>query len=73
MVTTLWLMSLPQIFAGDNIIRFKVEDASQVRSDINATYCWQTEDGQKTSHIGLDSGLSRGLGSLSVISYREDD
>ena len=28
------IMSIPQIFAGDNTIRFKVEDASQVRSDI---------------------------------------
>jgi hypothetical protein len=44
------IMSLPQIFAGDNTIRLKVEDSSQVRSDIHVTYCWQTEDGQGTSH-----------------------
>ena len=44
------IMSIPQIFAGDNTIRFKVEDASQVRSDIHVTYSWQTVDGQESSH-----------------------
>ncbi len=44
------IMSIPQIFAGDNTIRFKVEDASQVRSDIHVTHCWQTVDGQESSY-----------------------
>ena len=43
-------MSIPQIFAGDNTIRFKVDDPEQVESNILITYTWQDAEGMLKSH-----------------------
>jgi len=44
------IMSIPQIFDGQNTVRFKVDDPARVKGDINVTYTWQTEKGEE-SHI----------------------
>jgi len=44
------IMSIPQIFAGDNTIRFKVDDPDQVEADILVTYGWQDAQGADWSH-----------------------
>ncbi len=44
------IMSIPQIFAGDNTIRFKVDDPEQVESGILVTYTWQDAEGMLKSH-----------------------
>ncbi len=41
------IMSIPQIFAGRNEIRFKVRDASRIRGPIRVTYRYQTAAGEK--------------------------
>ncbi|OGG05788.1 MAG: hypothetical protein A3F83_05620 [Candidatus Glassbacteria bacterium RIFCSPLOWO2_12_FULL_58_11] len=41
------IMSIPQIFAGDNTIRFKVEDPAKVEGDILVTYRWQAAQGEQ--------------------------
>lgn len=41
------IMSLPQIFAGDNTIHFKVADATAVTGPIQVRYRFQTADGEK--------------------------
>jgi hypothetical protein len=45
------IMSIPQIFAGRNIVRFKVRDASAVQSDIFVNYQWEDRAGKKTSNM----------------------
>ncbi len=42
------IMSLPQLFAGDNTVRFKVEDAARVKGDLLVTYDWQSADGARS-------------------------
>ncbi|MBN2289724.1 MAG: hypothetical protein JXQ83_10365 [Candidatus Glassbacteria bacterium] len=44
------IMSLPQLFAGDNTVRLKVDDPAQVESDILVTYTWQDEQGAERCH-----------------------
>jgi len=44
------IMSIPQVFAGENTIRFKVEDRSQVDQEIVVTYRWQNADGSESSN-----------------------
>ncbi len=41
------IMSIPQIFAGSNTIRFKVRDAKAVRGPIRVTYRYQTAGGER--------------------------
>ena len=41
------MMSIPQIFDGDNTVRFKVQDAKQVTSTLKVAYNWTTVDGKK--------------------------
>ncbi|MEA2064544.1 MAG: hypothetical protein U9P14_12645 [Gemmatimonadota bacterium] len=40
------IMAIPQIFAGDNTVRFMVDDPAQVKSDILVTYKWQDDRGE---------------------------
>ncbi|MCE5271847.1 hypothetical protein LLH00_11270 [bacterium] len=42
------IMSLPQLFEGDNRVQFKVQDAAQVKGDILVTYLWSDSLGQRT-------------------------
>lgn len=42
------IMSIPQIFAGDNTIQFKLRDAGQLRGPVRVTYIYQTADGDKS-------------------------
>ncbi len=44
------IMSIPQLFEGRNTVRFKVDDPSEVKGDIEVTYRWQTADGE-SSHL----------------------
>ena len=44
------IMSIPQIFEGENTIRFKVRDASEVKSDIFVKYVWEDKNGLKDSN-----------------------
>jgi len=44
------IMSIPQIFAGENTVRFKVGDAAEIQSDIYVTYTWEDRVGQPGSH-----------------------
>lgn len=41
------IMSIPQIFSGSNLIRFKVHDASRVRGPIRVAYVYQTASGER--------------------------
>jgi hypothetical protein len=41
------IMSIPQIFAGRNKIRFKVHDAAQVDGPIRVTYRYETKAGEQ--------------------------
>jgi hypothetical protein len=45
------IMSIPQIFAGRNTVRFKVRDASAVSSDIYVIYEWEDREGKKGSNM----------------------
>jgi hypothetical protein len=40
-------MSIPQIFAGENTVRFKVRDAAEIESDIYVTYTWEAQSGRQ--------------------------
>lgn len=42
------IMSIPQIFAGRNTIRFKVQDAAQIQGSVKVAYNYQTASGEKT-------------------------
>lgn len=42
------IMSIPQIFDGDNTVRFKVADSAKVRGDIYVTYDWSAVDGDRS-------------------------
>jgi len=42
------MMSIPQLFDGDNRVRFKVADAGQIKGDIQVTYLWNGKEGQKS-------------------------
>ncbi|MGW8181834.1 MAG: hypothetical protein ACWGQW_24150, partial [bacterium] len=44
------IMSIPQIFAGGNTIRFKVGDAAEIQSDIYVTYTWEDRAGEPGRH-----------------------
>src|SRR5690606_5649847 len=41
------IMSIPQIFAGDNRVHFKVNDSSQVEAPIEVIYEYQTDSGRQ--------------------------
>ena len=41
------IMSIPQIFAGHNAMRFKLADASQLRGPVTVVYRYRTESGEK--------------------------
>jgi len=41
------IMSIPQIFAGRNIIHFKVHDVASIKGPLNVTYRYQTADGER--------------------------
>jgi len=43
------IMSIPQIFAGENTVRFKVRDATKIESDIYVTYTWEAQSGRQYS------------------------
>lgn len=44
------IMSIPQIFAGSNTVRFKVRDVSGLDSDIYVEYTWEDREGRKASN-----------------------
>jgi hypothetical protein len=44
------IMSIPQIFSGENTVRFKVQDSARVDSDIYVTYTWESRSGREDSH-----------------------
>ncbi len=48
------IMSIPQIFAGDNTVTFKVADQQAVKGGIKFTYKYQTEAGECTIQTGLN-------------------
>jgi len=54
------IMSIPQIFAGRNIIHFKVRDARRIRGPIRVTYSYQTAGGEKRHTQTLNSADFRG-------------
>jgi hypothetical protein len=45
------IMSIPQIFAGTNTVRFKVRDASNLNSDIYVKYVWEDREGREASNL----------------------
>jgi hypothetical protein len=45
------IMSIPQIFAGTNTVRFKVRDASELSSDIYVKYVWEDREGREASNL----------------------
>jgi hypothetical protein len=47
------IMSMPQIFAGRNTIRFKLADATGVRDSIRVTYRYRTASGVRTHSKAL--------------------
>jgi hypothetical protein len=49
------IMSIPQIFAGRNTIRFKVHDAVAIQRPVNVTYRYQTASGERVSTRALAS------------------
>ena len=51
------IMSIPQIFEGDNIVRFKVADPSKVRGDIYVQYDWSTSEGVKSHRRRISPDL----------------
>jgi len=42
------IMSIPQIFAGANLIQFKLRDAAELRGPVRITYTYQTAEGEKS-------------------------
>ncbi|HXG32856.1 MAG TPA: hypothetical protein VNJ11_05785 [Bryobacteraceae bacterium] len=54
------IMSIPRIFAGTNIVRFKVNDAAAVRAPVRVTYVYQTAAGEKTHVQVLERSDFRG-------------
>ncbi len=42
------IMSIPQLFDGRNTVRFKLDDPSQLKGDIEVTYRWQTDEGESS-------------------------
>lgn len=49
------IMSIPQIFAGDNQVHFKVHDSSRIQAPIEVVYEYQTESGVAEHRQLLDS------------------
>lgn len=47
------IMSIPQIFAGRNKIRFKLADASKVNGPIRVTYRYETQAGEQSHEQAL--------------------
>ena len=47
------IMSIPQIFAGRNKIRFKLADASKVNGPIRVTYRYETKAGEQSHETTL--------------------
>jgi hypothetical protein len=47
------IMSIPQIFAGRNTIRFKVRDSSQLRGPVKVAYRYQTATGEQSDERAL--------------------
>jgi hypothetical protein len=41
-------MSIPQIFDGENTIRFKVDDPAQIKGDMLVKYLWETAEGEQS-------------------------
>lgn len=41
------IMSIPQIFDGENTVRFKVDDPAQVKGDLLVKYVWDTAEGEQ--------------------------
>ena len=54
------IMSIPQIFAGRNKIRFKVDDASDVDGPIRVTYRYETKAGGRSHEQVLTARDFRG-------------
>ena len=54
------IMSIPQIFAGKNTVRFKVRDSSTIVRPIRVTYRYQTGTGERTHTRTLESRNFRG-------------
>lgn len=50
------IMSLPQIFAGQNTVHFKLRDAAALRAPVVVTYRYQTADGEKAHKQMLKPG-----------------
>jgi len=42
------IMSIPQIFDGENTVRFKVDDPAQVKGDLRVKYVWDTAEGEQS-------------------------
>lgn len=47
------IMSLPQIFEGDNAMQLALKDASQLRGPVTVTYRYQTAQGERTHRQSL--------------------
>ena len=42
------IMSMPQIFAGENAMQFRLKDASALRGPVKVTYTYETNNGTRT-------------------------
>ena len=61
------IMSIPQIFAGRNVIHFKVRDASPIDGEVRVTYRYQTAAGEKeNTRILRAADFSNGMANYTV-------
>ena len=54
------IMSIPQIFAGANTIRFKLRDAAALRGPVTVTYRYETAEGERSHRRVLSTADFRG-------------
>ena len=52
------IMSIPQIFAGRNTVRFRLQDASRLRGPVKVAYRYRTAFGQKVHRQALAPAIS---------------
>jgi len=56
------IMSIPQIFAGTNTIRFRLNGASNLRAPVRVTYTYETAEGERShSQVLLPSDFHAGV------------
>lgn len=51
------IMSIPQIFDGENTIRFKVDDPEQIEGDMLVKFVWETCEGEQSREKMLSKRL----------------